>query len=333
MKQVKLDKSHFLSKTDCLDAYLFIINYHKYNSELRAYIRTLLFEKFEEIKNNSTINEESKRLLLSKIQFEILAKIMEQIEDLAGLTNAINLGIKDLKSNMVGFYNPESWLKTLSKKGQKFYFKLFNYPKISELKNLDKREKRLVLEVYKKNYLIIKQFIKFTYLFYKKNNKFYNKNKHCAPIFYGLPCTIHGIFGMSSVSIRDKNKKEITLGFYHTYQMIKDYNSLSNTLMSMTKDILFAQIHCMETSGHKQILHTIYFDLNMELKSILNNIINKHNKNIIRDNIKPSIKITVTGKNLNKFFSIYKNEFNKIMVESKDSVKIISLAKELNFLS
>jgi len=144
-----MSKNHFLKKNKFDKSYRFLANYHKFNSKLRGVILRILFDAYEKHEQNNKLNEDLKRIILSKIELEILSKIMEQIEDLAALTYAFNEPLERFIENFIKFSSVQKQLDLMTNASQSKYWNILTYPEISALK-ISKKEKELLRKVCKK---------------------------------------------------------------------------------------------------------------------------------------------------------------------------------------
>lgn len=324
-----MTKRHYLKKNDLMNSYIFIANFHKYNSELWGVIIKILYDKYKEIdKNNQTKSDEQIKVM-AELEIEILSKVMELIESLASMCEALTGDETKMEDVFVNFLTGDlkNFYKGVLKKNNSFYYKLFTYPEISNL-NLNNKEKIFLRRVYFVNVKFIKKAFKIIKKFYFKNLTVYNKHRHSRPLMIGIPFNYKDCYATSAISFKKKGKMRKTQ-LLHSPAILDKYIGLAKMIIQIQKDLLWNRIHCYECRGYKQPVHQLYFQTSKEAHKIIDEINNKVKpRKIIRDNIKATLKFNSKIKRIDEVLQFYANEFQATKIGSDTYVE--KYAKEIN---
>lgn len=319
--QIRMTKRHYLKKNHLINSYIFIANFHKYNSELWGVIIKILYDKYQEIDKNITKSDEQIKVM-SELEIEILSKVMELIESLASVCKALTDDETKMEEVFVNFFTSDlkNFYNGVLKKDNSFYYKLFTYPDVFNLK-LTEKEKIFLRRVYYVNIQFIKKAFRIINKFYFKNLTVYNKHRHSRPLMIGIPFNYKGCYATSAISFR-KNGKILKTQLLHSPTILDKYIGLAKMIIQLQKDLLWNRIHSYECRGYKQPIHQVYFQASKEAHKIIDEINNKVKpKSVIRDNITATLKFNSKIKKIDETLAFYSTEFQATKISNDGYVE------------
>ena len=312
-----MTKRHFLKKNNLIDSYIFVGKYNKFNVELRGVIIQTLVDKYNSIFERKDLDFDIKTKLLSEIELEIMCKVMELTESLASISYALTEDETKIKENIVDF-NEKQGLTSKNfyknvRRSNGFYYKLFTYPEVNSLP-ITIKEKKILRKVYSINMEVVKELYKMVRKFRKFNMIGYNKNRHSRPLLIGFPINDRDYYAFSGVISRrnTKSKKIINTLVLHGKPILDKYVDLAMIIIQLQKDLLWNRILYFECDGFKIPIQTNYFELSDSSKSIVETINEKCKKSVIRNNIKPEVRMNIKTKIFTERINFYKNEFKRL---------------------
>ena len=177
-----------------------------------------------------------------------------------------------------------------------FYYNLFTYPDIRKLP-ITSKEKQFLKKIYSTNIEVVKELYKIVRKFRKFNIIGYNKSRHSRPILIGFPTQDKEYYAFSCVvSRRRKSNKIINTLVLHGKPILNRYVDLAKMIIQLQKDLLWNRILYFECDGFKTPIQTNYFEMNDSSKNIAEAINDKCRNSIIRNNIKPEVRINIKTK-------------------------------------
>lgn len=334
MPNHKMTKRHFLNKNNLIDSYVFVLQHHEYNADLRGVIIRALQEKYNEFFNRKNLNEEVKHKLLSEIELEIMCKVMELTESLASVCNALAGDERKIKEYIVDFQADavNKFYKNI-RKNNAFYYKLFTYPGINKLP-ISAKEKKFLKRLYFCNIEVIKKLFMIIRKFRKINTTAYNKNRHSRPRLIGFETKDSDYYAFTNIMSRRKTKtrKKVANTFLlHGKPILDKYVELANMIILLQKDLLGNRIHYFDTEGFKMPVRTIYLGLSQESEKIIEKINNSCSKGVSRNKINIEFRMKINRRKLQRRIDFYEKEFLSIK-KGKDN-KLEEYAKQITAAS
>jgi len=304
MESDSLDEASLDSSTK--ENIIFLNYFGTHTLQFYKFIEGTLYQKYEEIQKRDD-PEDTKRISMAEIEWEILCKNMELIEFLASICYSLDDYDKNILDNIIDFGDPLAHITKISKQNE--FEKLLTYPNINEL-SINEDEKEILNQIYKDNYKGINAVFSNIKKFYEKNKIAYNKHKHSRPIIV-IPIDydkISNIYAVSKIYFRKKEEVERKLiQIIHGKTVIKEYLSVSKMIIKLAEDILENRIFYLGTKT-KRIPQISYFEVSEDVDKFMSTLNKKVHNNQTKLKLTCKSKVEIEIESIENDLHFYTKE-------------------------
>lgn len=257
----------YLEQKVSIPSYIFLVNYHKVNTNIRRIQAGSILEKYRNINSEKTrdgkpLSEVAKVQLKGILALEMITKTCMLLDDFIIFAKYLPQvkGIENLVSQKTNDSKIEQFLEKFSRQTEEELYELFSLPDIDGIVCFNNEEKLFIKQIYAKHFETIKQIISGLNNYRKKHKVAYLKSKHCLPVIILTEEIEYDKKKYSTIVIFEKGgfgalKKHFILT---NDELVERNFALLCNLTVLLGELLLNKIHEAECGGFRALALSLY---------------------------------------------------------------------------